>query len=49
MNYIVYIEHIGDKLLSILSTAWGWAVGLVLLLVDFIVGHEMMVYELTGC
>lgn len=43
MNYIEYMEHIGMKLLSILSTAWGWAVGLVLLLIDFIAGHEMAV------
>lgn len=43
MNYIEYMEHIGMKLMSILSTAWGWAVGLVLLLIDFIAGHEMAV------
>lgn len=44
MNYIEYLEHIWMKLLSILSTAWGWAVGLVLLLIDFIAGHEMAVW-----
>jgi hypothetical protein len=48
MEYI-RLEHAGEKLLSILHMVQGWIVAGVLFVLDFIAGHEMMVYELTGC
>ena len=43
MDYLGYIEHISNKLLSILNTIQGWVVGLLLFLGDFIGGHELAV------
>jgi hypothetical protein len=48
MEYI-RLEHTGDRLLSILHTVQGWVVAGVLFVLDFIAGHEMVVYELMGC
>lgn len=42
MEYI-RLEHIVDKLLSILHTVQGWIVAGVLFLLDFIAGHELAV------
>ena len=48
MNYIEYIEHIGTKLLSILHTVVGWIGWLLLLLIDYIAGHELAVGLVVG-
>lgn len=43
MDCLGYIEHISNKLLSILNTIQGWVVALLLFLGDFIGGHELAV------
>ena len=43
MNYLSYVEHVGTKLLSILHTVQGWIVAGLLLLADYIGGHEFSI------
>ena len=43
MGYLLFLKHIGLKLLGILQTVQGWVVAGVLFLLDFIAGHELAV------
>lgn len=43
MKYLLYIKHIGIKLLSILQTVQGWIAAGVLFILDFIAGHELAI------
>jgi hypothetical protein len=43
MRYLLFLKHIGLKLLGVLQTLQGWVVAGVLFLLDFIAGHEMAV------
>lgn len=43
MNYTLFIQNIGIKLLSILHTVQGWVVAGLLFLADFVAGHELAV------
>jgi len=40
---MVFLKHIGVKLLGILQTVQGWIVAGVLFLLDFIAWHELTV------
>jgi len=43
MRYLLFLKHIGLKLLGILQTLQGWVVAGLLFLLDFIAGHELAV------
>lgn len=43
MRYMLFLKHIGVKLLGILQTVQGWVVAGLLFLLDFIAGHELAV------
>ena len=43
MRYLLFLKHIGVKLLGILQTVQGWVVAGMLFLLDFIAGHELAV------
>jgi len=43
MRYMLFLKHIGVKLLGILQTVQGWVAAGLLFLLDFIAGHELAV------
>lgn len=43
MKYLIFIQNLGIKLLSILHTVQGWIVAGLLFTADFIAGHELAV------
>ena len=45
MKYFLFIKHVGLKLLGILKTLQGWIMAGLLFLLDFIAGHELVVFS----
>lgn len=43
MKYLLFIGHVGQKLMSILSTVQGWALAVVLMLLDYVGGNKFSV------
>jgi hypothetical protein len=45
---LTQLAHAGQRLVSILQTGWGWALGIAIAITDYVAGHSFVVFLVTA-